>query len=182
MSVGGVCDQSRGGEGVRAQQHGQRVVAVASRVSLEHHLETKGRWRDQAGRFQRQGGVGGVTPAPWQQVAFLNPDASPAHTHVGHLVKGGVSLGHPVGLGVKVQPVDPGGEGLLRGEVVDLPGGVGCSVANNSRISAAPTFAIGVHPPSTAFRDRASAIGPAGVPFTASSIFTVRGHFVSEPP
>lgn len=42
-SVEDIGDQSCGGEGVRAQQHGQRVVTVASGVSLKHNLKTKRR-------------------------------------------------------------------------------------------------------------------------------------------
>lgn len=40
-SVLNVCDQSRGGERVWTQQHGQRVVTMASRVSFKNNLNTK---------------------------------------------------------------------------------------------------------------------------------------------
>lgn len=42
-SVEDVCNQSGGGERVRAQQHGQRVVMVTFSVSFKHHLKTRRR-------------------------------------------------------------------------------------------------------------------------------------------
>lgn len=46
-SVEDLCNQSGGGERVRAQQHGQRVVMVTVSVSFKHHLTTRRRRTDQ---------------------------------------------------------------------------------------------------------------------------------------
>ena len=46
-----VCDQSCAGEGVGTQQHGQRVVAVAFRMSLKHNLKTEKEGRKSSNRL-----------------------------------------------------------------------------------------------------------------------------------
>lgn len=52
---------------------------------------------------------------------LLSSSCLNVHTHIGHFVEGWTSFFLPVGLGVKVQPVDPWHEGLFCDQVVDLP-------------------------------------------------------------